>query len=312
MSWRDLLDQGGRSPAVPWLGGHKLRLGVREWDLMGFLPQEHGWYTFTLDGRRAADPLPAEPDMSNISSSVAVGFLVGDQLTTDGPFIYDRSGVTFRGRTVHLIPEGLDRFTRVVAGNAYEGGPLVFRSQEMPLGPEDEVLAAFLDRAPSIDHIKNVTPALELAFRLECWVRDEAERVRRELAERRAREAAERAAAERRHELFKQLGDGAGRRAMARYDFAEAARAALAVGGAELLDARPGYEPGEKVVRYRLMGRRFECVCDEATLRIVDSGICLTSHDTGVRYDDRFTLESLPPVIVEAERQGKLVIYRHA
>jgi hypothetical protein len=44
---------------------------------------------------------------------------------------------------------------------------------------------------------------------------------------------------------------------------------------------------------------------------VVDSGICLQDHRTGVKGDTRFTLESLPTVIGEAIRTGKLVVYRH-
>jgi hypothetical protein len=65
------------------------------------------------------------------------------------------------------------------------------------------------------------------------------------------------------------------------------------------------------VVRFRLLGRRFECTCDERTLRILDAGICLVDHATGERGDTRFTLESLPAVILEADRDDKLVVFRH-
>jgi hypothetical protein len=52
-------------------------------------------------------------------------------------------------------------------------------------------------------------------------------------------------------------------------------------------------------------------------LRIIDSGICLTAHyddpefEAGTKGDGFFTLESLPSVIREAQRDGKLVVYRH-
>jgi hypothetical protein len=100
------------------------------------------------------------------------------------------------------------------------------------------------------------------------------------------------------------------RRELARRDFEAAARAALAVTGAELLEERPGFQRGEHVVRFRFRRQRFECVCDEA-LRIVDSGICLVDHATGERGDTRFTLESLPAVIGQAMDEGRLVRFRH-
>ena len=126
-----------------------------------------------------------------------------------------------------------------------------------------------------------------------------------------------RAAEERRRQIVETLGDAAGRREVAVVDFAEAARAALAVGGAEYLDSRAAHGRNEMVVRFRLNRRRFECTCDRRTLRIVDAGICLTAHydddsfEEGTRGDGFFTLESLPSVIMEAERGGKLVVFRH-
>jgi class 3 adenylate cyclase len=87
-------------------------------------------------------------------------------------------------------------------------------------------------------------------------------------------------------------------------------RAALAVGGAKLLDVRNSHVRGEHIVRYRLDRRRFECVCDER-LHIIDSGICLRDEHTGEQGDRRFTLESLPAVVRQAEREGRLVIFRH-
>jgi NAD(P)H-dependent flavin oxidoreductase YrpB (nitropropane dioxygenase family) len=92
----------------------------------------------------------------------------------------------------------------------------------------------------------------------------------------------------------------------------EAARAALALAGAEYLDHRASTQAAEVVVRFRLAGRRFECVCERQTLRIIDAGVCLTDERTGEKGDSRFTLESLPGVIQEAERSGRLVVFRHA
>ena len=72
------------------------------------------------------------------------------------------------------------------------------------------------------------------------------------------------------------------------------------------------------MVQFRHLNRRFECTCDRHTLRIIDSGICLTAHydddhfEEGTKGDTFFTLETLPNVIAEAERLGKLVVFRHA
>jgi hypothetical protein len=105
------------------------------------------------------------------------------------------------------------------------------------------------------------------------------------------------------------MGDGGKRRELAKYDFEAAARAALAVSGAELLDTRKNAR-GDYVVKYRCEGHRLECICDE-TLQVIDAGICLTDHHTGEKGDNYFTLESLPAVVKEADDEGVLVIWRH-
>ena len=197
----------------------------------------------------------------------------------------------------------------ISAGRCYEDGPLIYHDQEFPEGPEEDVMNAFLDRKGSVSDIKGVSPALDAAFRMESWQRAEAERRRIELEKLRREEEERLAVEQRRQEMVEKLGDGAGRREMATVDFNEAARAALAVGGAELLDVRTSHRQ-EKVVRYRLDGRRYECICN-TRLQIIDSGICLQDHNTGEKGDTYFTLESLPAVVRQADREGRLVVYRH-
>lgn len=308
MGWRTLLAAADERVTLPWLGGRVLRSFMQTWTLDGPLPHEHGWYNFRLRGRKAQYTGATEPALEGLAHLVT-GYLVGDLMVADD------GGATpdwLMGRQprVYLLPDALDRFARVKAGRVHEVEPLVFHSLEMPLGPEEEVLQAYLDRQPTLDGIKGVIPSLNDAFRWEVRHREEAERRRAELEQRRRAEAERLVLEERRKILVKQLGDGAGRRAMATVDFDEAARAALAVGGAELLDTRKG-QRGERVVRYRMEHQRFECVCDEKTMQIVDSGICLTDHDTDEKGDTYFTLESLPAVVRQATREGKLVVYRH-
>lgn len=333
MGWRDLLRKEGEATtvALPWLGGRSLRSGVRRWAIGGALPAEHGWHAFRVGGRDATWSGPADAEQiervcSTASRSseprggtgvvlreVVRGYLVGDRLVRDDARVpVDPAGLLAASERVHLVEAGLDRFTRIAAGRAYPGGELVYVGPELPLGPEAEVLAAYQEKAASLDGIRGVAPALDAAFRMESWQREATERRRLALARRRADEEEARRLEGLRRAIAGRFGDGAGRRAMARVDFAEAARAALAVGGAEYLDDRPARTRGERVVWFRLDRRRFECCCEEETLRIVDAGICLTDHDTHERGDDRFTLESLPSVIREAEREGKLVVLRHA
>ena len=302
MGWRDLLQQD-EVITVPWTGGRGIRSRGRSYQVDGTLPPEHGFHEFTVSGGRRAtwkgpSPLAADawfdPDVP-----VVRGWLVGDRLCPDhAGVVPDLARLRDQTEAVHLVEPGLDRYARVAAART-EDGRLVYLRQEFPLGPEDDVRSAFLDRRPSVDHVKGVPPALDLAFRLESWQRDEVQRRREELE--RQRLAEQRLEEARRHD----------RRVVARRDLRAAVEAALAVTGAHLLDLRDAYQRGEHVVQFRFRGRRFECVCDD-DLRIVDSGICLVDHQTGERGDTRFTLESLPGVISEAMDDGVLVVFRHA
>lgn len=311
MGWRDLLQSENETLASPWTGGRSLRSGSREWTISGNLPVEHGWQIFALSGRTAklfgrTDPVP------EMLKHPACGYLVGDRLIPDGVRVDpDPVKLVDFSERVWLVEPGLDRFVRVSAGRTHEGGHLIYKAQEMPFGPENEVLQAFLDQKVSVDGIPGVVPALDAAFRMEVWQRAETRRRREEAEKRRREEEERRAKEERRQELVKKLGDGRGRREMARVDFDEAAKAALAIGGAELLDCRPSRQRDEMVVQFRLDHRQFECTCSAATLQIIDAGICLTDHRTGQRGDTFFTLESLPGVIREAERRRVLHVFRH-
>lgn len=311
MGWRDLLAKDNETVSLPWLGGRELRARSQVWTIEGKLPRDHGWYTFKLVGRKATDPAPTEVQ-SDQFQEVVVGYLVGDRVVKDGVRVEpDLASIAKHSERVHLLEPGLDRFSRVSAGRVYDGGPLVFRGLEMPLGPEEAVVSAFLDEKASVDDIKGVAPALDAAFRMEIWQRAEAEKRRLELERLRKEEEERRAKEERRKELVRKLGDGASRRELAQHDFPTAARAALAMANAEFLDHRPnGRNKNEYAVKFRFDGRRFECICDH-TLRIVDAGICLIDHDTDEKGDTLFTLESLPAVIRQATREGRLVIFRH-
>lgn len=311
MGWKDLLQTGEERVTSPWVGGRSLRTQDRTWDIEGRLPADFGWYSFKLTARKARVSKAVDPTLENLHHIVK-GYLVGDRIVPDGVrLVPSIAQVAEASEPVALIEPGLDRFVRVAAGRAFEDGPLVYMGQEYPLGPEDAVLQAYLDGLKSVEHVLGVAPALDIAFRLEVWRRAEAERLRREEEQRRREEEERLAREERRRQIIDRLGDGQGRREMAVVDFTEAARAALAVGGAQYLDHRPSPRRGEMIVRFRMEGRRFECVCSQETLRIIDSGICLVDHETGEKGDDRFTLESLPAVIRLAQQEGKLVVFRH-
>jgi hypothetical protein len=309
MGWRDLLQTGNEEIVLPWLGGRSLHSASQRWSIEGRLPKEYGWHTFKIVNRGAfaGELVGAQPDL--LQHTVR-GYLVGDRLVADDASIDpDPKRVAEFSERVFLLDEGMDRFARVRAGRINKEGPLVYQGLEMPLGKEDQVLEAFLDQRSSVALIKGVPPALDAAFRMESWQRAEAERRRAELELLRLQEEEKRQKEERRKELVRKLGDGEVRREMALHDFDAAARAALAVGGALFLDAKK-LRHNEWAVRYRLDRQKFECVCDER-LRIIDAGFCLTDHNTDERGDTYFTLESLPGVALQAQRELKLVIFRH-
>ncbi len=310
MSWQDLLQREDEKVVLPWTGGRRLLSAGPLYEVSGRLPREHGWQTFQVKGRRAFVVGPSDPNVECLSRRVT-GYLVGDRLVPDGTRSLSGYEALMRAsEPVLLLEPGLARFARVTAGRVADGAPLVFVGEEMPCGPEADVLSAYQDRRASLDGVRDVAPALEAAFLLETAQRAEAERARAELEAARLREEAEAARMEHEARLREQLSDAVGRRAMAVVDFSQAAQAALGLSEAEYLDHRPSANRGEMVVTFRLEGRRFECVCDARTLRIVDSGICLVDHRTGVRGDTWYTLETLPSVIREAMRTGKLHVFR--
>lgn len=305
VNWRDLLGDGDERVVVsPWLGGRSVRVGSRAWRLHGRLPPTPGWYRFQVDGRRAELLEEAEPEPDKLAF-VQRGFVVGNRFVADHARVdTNPASIVQSSEPIGLVPVHVERFQRVSAGRIAEGAPLVYREDEFPLGPEDEVAAAFVDGLESVNHIPKVPPALDAAFRLERWRRIEARR-RREQAR---REAERQAATDAVRELH---GDGETRRQVAGHDFEAAATAALAIGGARYLDHRRAPEPQEMVVQFSVDGARFECSCDAQTLRIIDSGICLIDHETDERGDAYFTLESLPAVIRQARDEGRLVVFRH-
>lgn len=310
MGWQDLLQVEGEKVVLPWVGGKSLVSAERRWSLER-RPPEPGWHTFLISGRKARWEAAAEPQ-EDLLQGEDTGYLAGDRFVSDSV----QANVTLEqiplySTPIYLFEPGLGRFTRVVAGRVTPDGPLYFKSLGMPLGPEEEVTQAFLDRAETLSRVRGVPPSLDVVFRLETWRRAdmarrraEAERLRKAEEERQQRE-------EQRRQLVETLGDAQSRRKMALVDFGEAAKAALVVGGATYLDHRDSYHRNEVVVQFSFLNRRFECTCDRATLRIIDAGICLTDHRTGEKGDTYFTLESLPGVIREADSLRKLVVFRH-
>jgi hypothetical protein len=305
MGWQDLLSESSGRITAPWLGGRRIYSGAKAWRVEGKLPREFGFYVWDLNGRKATRVSEAEFDSGYGDGWASErGYLVGDRfLRVDFPRGGQVAEFAELSQPVYLVEPGLDRFSlvRVVQDPERRN---IYQEELFPLGPEDEVRRAFIDKKESLEGIKEVIPALDLAFRF-------ATRQRQLLEERRAELERKRLEEERLEQARRNMGTGLGRRTLAVEDFEAAAKAALSVGGAELLDIRPGRTRNEAVVQYRYEHRRLECVADKRTLRIIDSGICLTDHHTQEKGDTYFTLESLPSVVGEAIRDAKLVVYRH-
>ena len=305
--WRDLLSEQNEL-ILPWTGGREVSCRDRSWRIGGKLPREYGWFRFNVGGGRVAillGPGDLDPGFEE-GHPILKGFLVGNRLIPDNAQVTpDPDRIISQALEVFIVEPGLERFARAVAVRVTNGNYVYIR-QEFPQGPEQAVNEAYQDRKASLDSIQGVTPALELAFRFVTRERERSEEREREAERRRAEELKKLEEAERLRILMKDATTGVGRRALAARDFNAAARAALAITGAELLDARASHNRGEMVVQYRFRNRRLECVVERDTLHVVDSGICLTGH----QYDRMFTLESLPAVVDDAIDRGVLHVFR--
>ena len=314
MSWRELLAENTQL-VLPWFGARRVHNAKRTWTLRGPLPSEHGWYAFDVTGGRYATLVEdviyeSDPDYEN-GHKLLRGYVVGDRFIEDSVRIDPNPNKLFEQTArIQCVERGLERFTRAIVIRDREQS-LIFIRQDFPTGPEEVVELAYQERRDSIYDIPGVTPALDLTFRWITHQRKLAEERRLELERIRAEEEKKRAEQERIQRAMRDAGTAMGRRALATRDFEMAAKEALRVSGAELLDCRDSYNRGEMVVQYRFRQRRLECVVEKDTLRVIDAGVCLQDHATGEKGDTYFTLESLPGVIGEAIDLDKLVVWRH-
>src|SRR5512142_3081124 len=145
-AWKDLLQNPNETVTYPWVGGRSFQWSDgRTFTIEGSLPREFGWTVFTVKGRKVFLKGPSE--LRGTLSHKVCGYLVGDRMIPDGIRVDpDPSKILAYSERVHLVPDGLDRFVRVSAGRFTKGSPLIFDAEEFPLGPEDSVMIAFLDR----------------------------------------------------------------------------------------------------------------------------------------------------------------------
>jgi hypothetical protein len=272
MDYTQFLQKPDETLRLPYFDGKsvcddKLTYRLRE-------PLQPGWYQFRKAGRYLTAEAPIQPELDAWKLQRVIGYLFRGRLITN-----DNQDRLFG------LPadEDLPRFSPV-SGRKWFDGHVLYYGQEFESEVETKVREAFEEERP-IDNVKGVTPALAHVFVLESTQRELARE-----AERRAREEADRQ---------KQAAE------LARWQQTLEGRISLALShtGAELVNWRRNGQR-QAVVRYRVAGRRFECVIDTDSLQIMDAGICLDGAD------EQLNLSSLPSAVREAIESGRLHVYR--
>lgn len=273
MDYTQFLQKPGQVLRLPYFEGKsvcddKLTYRLRE-------PLQPGWYQFSKSGRYLTVDGPTESELDAWKLPRVTGYAMNRRIIGD----------TFQARLFGFpVDVDLPRFTPITARKWFDGH-FLFEGQEFESEVDAQVRDAFEDER-SIDALKGVTPALAHTFVLES-----AQRALAREAERRAREEAERE----KHAA-----------ALARWQETLEGRISLALShtGAELMNWRRNGQR-QAVVRYRLCGRRFECVIDTESLQILDAGICLDGTD------EELNLSSLPSAVREAIESGQLHVFRN-
>lgn len=272
MDYTPFLQKPGQVLRLPYFSGKSVCDDQLTYRLRETL--QPGWYQFRKSGRYLVVEQPIAPELDAWKLQRAAGYVFHSRLITN----------EFQARLFGLpTDEDLPKFTPVSARQWFDGH-LLYAGQEFETEVEAKVREAFEEERP-IEQIKGVTPALAHVFLLESTQR---ELVRE--AERRARQEVERQ--QRAAELARWQETLEGRISLA-----------LSHTGAELVSWRRNGQR-QAVVRYRLGGRRFECVIDTESLQIVDAGICLSGAD------EELNLSSLPSAVREAIESGQLHVFR--
>ncbi len=272
LDYRRFLEPPAEGLRLPCFGGRSVCDDHRTFRLRENL--RPGWYQFRKSGRYLAVEGPSAPDWQSWKLPRLTGYVMNGRMVTND----------LQARLFGLpADEDLLRFAPVSARKWFDGH-LLYEGQEFETEVERKVREAF-EEERSIDRVKGVTPALAHVFILESTQRElarEAERRAHEEVERRAQAAV-----------------------LARWQETLEGRIGLALShtGAELISWRR--QGGRQaVVRYRVAGRRFECVIDTESLQIMDAGICLSGAD------EALNLSSLPSAVREAVESGQLHVLR--
>jgi hypothetical protein len=273
MDYTQFLQKPDEVLRLPYFGGKSVSDGNLTYRLRE--PLQPGWYEFRKAGRYLTVGNPISPELDRWKLPRLVGYVFRGRLITN-----DSQDRLFGLPT----DEDLPKFCPVSVRKWFDGH-ILYEGQEFESEVETKVREAF-EEDHAIDDVKGVTPALAHAFVLESTQRA----LVRE-AERRAREEAERQ---------KQAAE------LARWQETLEGRISLALShtGAELVSWRRNGQR-QAVVRYRLAGRRFECVIDTESLQIMDAGICLSGTD------EELNLSSLPSAVREAIQSGQLHVFRN-
>jgi hypothetical protein len=273
MDYTQFLQKPDEMLRLPCFGGKsvcddKLTYRLRE-------TVQPGWYQFRKAGRYLDVDASIDPELDKWKLPRLTGYVMNGRLIAND----------LQGRLFGLPTDSdFSKFAPVSARKWFDGH-LLFEGQEFESNVETRVRDAF-EEERGIEEIKGVTPALAHTFVLESTQRALARE-----AERRVREEAERQ---------KQAAE------LARWQETLEGRISLALShtGAELINWRRNGQR-QAVVRYRLGGRRFECVIDTESLQILDAGICLDGTD------EQLNLSSLPSAVREAIQSGRLHVFRN-
>ena len=312
MDYRKFLDKR-EELVLPYFGGTRVDAKDRHYRIVG--DWQPGWWRLAIKKREARPARPAEPEAIDHLPAVR-GHYAGGWLFSSG-------------RGIHRIAlpseNEPDPFAPCI-GRRWYGGEILMDTIEFEDDAETAARMA-LEEGESISGIKGISPGLRAAFGYAVAMAAAAEKSThlsaREVASSviEIAEGGKAVALEIIDRILVQRArqDRLNQERMRERRLTEAARSAvvqsssvdpiaradhaLQAAGARMLRAQGRNRMLEVVFRY--MGERFIATVDRQTLRVIDSGICLSGADRDLN------LKSLPSAIKEAIETGALHITRH-